>query len=338
MTQASAVAHANLAFVKYWGKTDPDENIPTNNSISMNLSAAQTFTTVTFDAAQTADHVLLDGQPASAKFTARVTKHLDRLRTRAGVSYSAIIQTRNTFPAGAGFASSASGFAALTVAAAAALNLTLSEKTLSILARKGSGSACRSVPGGFVEWLAGTCDTDSYAVSIAPAEHWDIVDVAVVVSTQEKAVSSSGGHALAKQSPFWSARLAQMPDTLERTRRALLDRDFETFGRMIEQEALSMHTVMMTSAHEADGAWRSGLYYWLPDTLDLIAAAQQWRSDGLPVYFTLDAGPTMHLICPAEYETQVIEAVQERQKARGWSILVNHPAPGAQLLPDMLEK
>ncbi len=218
----TAAACANLAFVKYWGKRDAALNIPLNNSISMNLSAAQTITTVTLDAALQADVVLLDGQAASAGFAARVSRHLDRLRARARMQQRMRVETRNTFPASTGFASSASGFAALTVAGSTALGLDLSERELSILARQGSGSACRSIPAGYVEWQAGTSDADSYAQTLAPAEHWDLRDVAVLVSETPKQVPSSQGHELAYNSPFWEARQALLPGRLERVRAAIL--------------------------------------------------------------------------------------------------------------------
>lgn len=338
MSQATARAHANLAFVKYWGKSDHALNLPLNNSISMNLSAAYTTTTVNFAEPLRSDVVMIaDDGTVSPSFAQRVSLHLDRLRALAGVTTYAQVTTENSFPAATGFASSASGFAALTVAAAGALDLSLSERELSILSRQGSGSASRSVPAGFVEWYAAETSSDSYAEQIAPPGHWDIIDIAVVVSSREKDVSSSDGHRLALNSPFWDARLAALPTTLEQTRTAILERDFTVFGHLLESEAMALHTIAMTSAHGArDGAWRSGIYYWTPDTLDLLIAVQNWRADGLTVYFTLDAGPTVHLICPARQEAVVTNAVRklERQRPdRKWSLLVSHPAPGAHIIP-----
>lgn len=333
MHKATALAHANLAFVKYWGKQDSTLNIPLNNSISMNLSAARTTTTVIFDETLAADRVLLEGQEAGEKFTARVSRHLDRVRQLANTDLCALVKTRNTFPASTGFASSASGLAALSLAASAALNLELSERELSILARRGSGSACRSIPAGFVEWLAGTDSDDSYAVELAPADHWDIVDVAVLVTSEEKSVSSTEGHDLALHSPFWQARTELLPQRLDTVRRAILERDFATFGREIEAEALSMHAIMLTSAHEGQRAWHPGIFYWTPDTLRLLLAVQQWREDGLEVYFTLDAGPTVHLMCPAELETAVIDAVYAIGQP-DWTMIASQPAPGAHLISE----
>jgi diphosphomevalonate decarboxylase len=332
MSKSTAMAHSNLAFVKYWGKKNTEINIPLNNSISMNLSAARTTTTVEFDDNLAADKVTLDGHTPTDKFSGKVSKHLDRLRQISSIDTYARVQTENNFPAATGFASSASGFAALTLATSSALGLDLDEKTLSILARQGSGSACRSIPGGFVEWYAGTSNEDSYAAQMASADHWDIADVAVVVASQEKDVSSSQGHLLAENSPFWPSRAELLPGRLDRVRRAIMERDFRTFGREIEAEAMSMHTIMMTSAHEVAGSWRSGVYYWAADTLELLIAVQRWRADGIPVYFTLDAGPTVHLMCPGEHRAQVMAAVEATQGQREWSILVSRPATGASIV------
>ncbi|MBZ0282922.1 MAG: diphosphomevalonate decarboxylase [Anaerolineae bacterium] len=335
MQKATALAHPNLAFLKYWGKRDSKLNIPLNNSISMNLGGVYTQTTVEFDNALAEDEVLVVGQGAEAKFDRRVSKHLDRIRSLAQVSTRARVKTQNSFPAGTGFASSASGFAALTLAAAAALNLNLDERQLSILARQGSGSACRSIPDGFVEWIAGETSEDSFARQLATPDHWDIVDVAVAVSQEQKKVSSSEGHELALNSPFWDVRAGLLPSKYERMRHAILERNLVTFGQELETEAMMMHSIMMTSAHHDNTSWYSGIYYWLPDTLELIMAVQTWRADGLEVYFTLDAGPTVHLICLESNKSMVAEAVRRlatQHDRLNWVITENHPAPGARLV------
>jgi diphosphomevalonate decarboxylase len=327
-----------LAFVKYWGKKDSSLNIPTNGSISMNLSDARTATTVEFDEALREDEIFRQDKNsrADAAFAARTSRHLDRLRALAGVKTRARITTNNAFPAGVGIASSASGMAALTVAGAAALGLDLSERELSAMARLGSGSACRSIPSGFAEWIAGDSHETSYAVTIAPPEHWDILDIAVIVSDETKKLSSSDGHVLAAASPFFAARLDTIPGRLERVRKAILERDFTTFGREIEAEAISLHAIAMTSPHEAGKGWLSGIYYWTPGTMELILAVQQWRQDGLPVYFTLDAGPTVHLLCEAKSRDQVVAAVsaleKDRPRSKAWRLLFNAPAEGAALI------
>jgi diphosphomevalonate decarboxylase len=335
--KAIAEAPANLAFVKYWGKRDADLRLPINNSISVNLSNAKTITSVEFDATLNEDQLSVANSviPLESEFSNRVFRHIDRMRSLAGVNHKAVVRTQNTFPTGVGIASSASGFAALTVAACAALGLDLTEKELSEMARLGSGSACRSIPDGFTEWIAADVNNSSYAVQIAPPAHWDLNIVTVVVSKQAKQLSSTSGHSLAVASPFFKARLESLPVRLETVRTAILGRDFDTFGRETEMEAISFHSIAMTSPIKNPGSWISGAYYWLPESLELILSVQQWRRSGLGVYFTLDAGPTVHLICLHKDLDRVISAVHEVESSRSdrkWDILVNNPAMGAHLI------
>jgi diphosphomevalonate decarboxylase len=335
--KSTAEAPANLAFVKYWGKTNTSLRLPTNNSISMNLSEAKTRTTVEFDTSFANDEVLVleSDSPVRKEFTDRVIEHLDRVRLLAGVNTKALVTTRNTFPSSVGIASSASGFAALTVAASEALGLNLGLNELSALARLGSGSACRSIPDGFTEWLAGEDEKNSYAVQIAPPHHWDLRVVTVVVSSKAKKLSSTDGHTLAAASPFFQARLATMEKRLHSVRTAILNRDFETFGRETEMEAISFHTIAMTSPVHDAGSWYSGAYYWLPESLELMLAVQEWRGDGLGVYFTLDAGPTVHLLCLEKNVQQVISAVQrveQTRPGRKWIVFTNAPSVGARVV------
>ena len=334
--KATAEAPSNLAFVKYWGKKDSALRIPTNNSISMNLSNAKTITSVEFNEAFTEDKVIFKstGEEAGRGYTARVSEHLDRVREMAGVSTRALVVTENTFPESVGIASSASGFAALSVAAAAAIGLELSEKELSILARLGSGSACRSIPSGFVEWEAGVDNETSFARQIAPPDHWDISIVTVIVSTETKKISSTLGHQLALKSPFFEARIKTLEARLKTVRGAILSKDFELFGREIELEAISLHMIAMTSPYEGAN-WNSGAYYWTPETMELILAVQEWRAKGVETYFTLDAGPTVHLFCRRTEEEKIINAVrtlENSQPGRSWEILINHPAVGARVI------
>ena len=331
MSRASARACANLAFVKYWGKRDAALNLPTNSSISMTLDAAHTTTHVEIDPGLERDEVWLSEEPARGAFASRVVAHLERIRSLAGSATPARVRTSNNFPAGTGFASSASGFAALTCAASAALGLQLSSRDLSILARKGSGSSCRSIHAGFVEWHAGKDSDSSFATQLADAQHWNLVDLAVLVTEREKSIGSSDGHRLAAHSPFWNSRTRSVALRLAEVREALLKRDFHRFGREIEAEALEMHAIMQTSAHEREGAWQSGLFYMAPDSLRLIKAVQRWRQAGMEVYFTLDAGPTVHLVCREDQSGDIIEAVNSLEGSEGWRIIACRPGPGARL-------
>ncbi len=290
ISTASAAAHPNIAFIKYWGNRDDDLRLPANGSLSMNLAPLETRTTVSFDTDLTEDSLLLNGQIADGPALERVRYCLDRFRNLARVKTFARVVSTNSFPTGTGIASSASAFAALTLAAATSLGLELPEKTLSQIARTGSGSASRSIPAGFVEW--DPAGESSHAFSIARPDHWDLVDLVLLISQEHKKVVSSDGHRLADSSPLQRARVVDTPRRLDICRKALLEKDFQVFAEIVEQDCNLMHSVMMTSDPP--------LYYWQPGTIEIMIAVQQWRREGLQVCFTIDAGPNVHLICPAE--------------------------------------
>ncbi len=319
---ATAVACANIAFIKYWGNQNDALRIPANSSLSMNLDGLVTRTTVTFRPGLSADRLEINGRLAEPPALARVSGFLDLVRALAGVHLFAEVASENNFPTGAGIASSASAFAALALAAARALGLELTEPELSRLARRGSGSACRSIPAGFVEWNAGSTDQDSFARSIAPPEHWDLVDCIAVVAAGQKAVGSTEGHALAGTSPLQAARLADAPRRLEAAHRALLERDFPSLARVVEQDSTIMHAVMMTSDPP--------LYYWSPPSLEIMKAVQTWRSQGLPCCFTLDAGPNVHVICPAGVSAEVAARLSAMPGVE--QVLQAHPGGPARLV------
>lgn len=332
--QVTAVAHPSLALVKYWGNADDALHIPANSSIAVNLSGARTTTSVVFVPGLEKDEASIDGQAAQGKDYARVVRHLDRVRALAGArslaesNLCAVVESHNDFPASAGIASSASAFAALSLAASRAAGLDLDERQLSVLARKGSGSACRSIPGGFVEWVAGTDDETSYARQIAPPEYWDLRITTLVLNAQPKEVSSWEGHWAARTSPFFQARLEALPQTLDVVRRALRDRDFRTLGQAIEREAVSMHVITMTS-HLKDRPWLSGIYYWQPETMALIQAVQTWRRDGLEVYFTIDAGHNVHVLCERACQAELEGRLDRMLPDLGGMYLVSRPGRGA---------
>ena len=335
--KATATAPSNLAFVKYWGKRDVDLRIPTNNSISVNLSNATTRTRVIFAEDIEVDQLKIAEKSIATNtvFFRRVFKQIDRIRSMSGVDTCASITTKNSFPDSVGIASSASGFAALTLAASKATGLDLNQKKLSELSRLGSGSACRSIPDGFVEWIALDENNSSYAIQLAPPDHWDIQILSVILSPKAKELSSTAGHNLAAASPFFNCRLATLDERLNIVRSAILEKDFEAFGRETEKEAISFHSIAMTSPYQQSGnGWASGVYYWLPESLELILAVQTWRNNGIQVYFTLDAGPTIHLICmrkDLEIIQSQIQGVESRIPGRKWDVLVNSPAIGARL-------
>lgn len=295
--RGAAIAHPNIALIKYWGNRDSRLRLPANSSLSMTLGGLRTHTRVTFSRGLDADALLINGQAAPPAALDRTSAHLDLLRDASGANEYAAVESHNSFPAGAGIASSASAFAALTMAACSALGLPTDGPTLSRLARRGSGSASRSIFGGFVQWSAADSDEDCYAEPIAPPDHWELHDWIAVVSREEKAVGSTRGHDLAETSPLQPARVQHAPLRLDECLRALMNRDFAALASVVELDSDMMHAVMMTSSPP--------LQYWLPGTLQVMRRVRQLRADGLPVCYTLDAGPNVHCLCPPEHADAV---------------------------------
>jgi diphosphomevalonate decarboxylase len=312
MSKATVTAPANIAFIKYWGARDLDRAIPMNTSISMTLEHCVTQCTV-----ETLDHGGEDevwlaepdggfGTP-DPDFARRMRAQLDRVRQWAGRKEPLRVATRNTFPTAGGLASSASGFAALTLAAIGAFGKKASSRDLSLLARRsGSGSACRSVFGGFVEWAANAgngSDEESYARQIADADHWDLRNVIAVVEIGPKTVSSIEGHKLATTSPYYTKRLELVPDRVERVRKAIRERDLDALGPVIEEEAIDLHLITMSS--------HPPIFYWSPGSLAVLRAVRELRQEGLAAWATMDAGANVHVICDADSEDDVAERLED---------------------------
>ena len=319
---AVALAHPNIAFIKFWGLADEIRHIPSNGSISMNIGCLSTKTSVEFDSALKKDALILNGEPISGGALARVGRFMDRIRQMAGQNLYAHIISENNFPIGAGLASSASGFAALALAGTAALGLELSERELSVLARYGSGSACRSIPGGFVEWLVAPHTGETYAQSIAPPEHWDLVDCIAILSDAHKPVGSEEGMRRAGSSPLQEARVHDAERRLEVCRQAILKRDFKALAGVTELDSNMMHAVMMTSDPP--------LYYWQAGSLSIMRAVKAWQEEGIEVTFTLDAGPNVHLITTRVFMGEIIHRLRDLPDVR--EVITGMPAGPARLL------
>jgi len=254
----------------------------------MNLDGLSTQTTVQFDKALDDDEIFINQMPASDEASKRVTDLLDIVRGVSGMVTAAKVNSQNNFPMGSGIASSASAFAALSLAASRAAGLCLDEVALSRLARRGSGSACRSIPAGIVAWHAGTRDEDSFAEQLVPSGHWDLVDCLAVVSENHKTVGSTDGHRLASTSPLQGMRVTDSDRRYQRCRQAILNKDFELLADVIEQDSNLMHSVMSTSKPE--------LIYWTEATLNVIHMVSRMRKIGLEAAYTIDAGPNVHVI------------------------------------------
>ncbi len=323
MGKATAIAHPNIAFIKYWGHADAALHLPANPSISMVLDCLHTRTTVDLIQDLDRDEITIDGAAAPAVTRDRVSDHLDRVRALAGSALRACVRSASNFPSGAGLASSASAFAALTLAATAAFGLDLSTGQLAMLARLGSGSACRSVPTGFVEWAVGP-DRSSSARSIAPPDHWALCDCIAVVSTQQKRVSSIAGHNAAPSSPLYAARVQDAALQVPACRRAIEGRDLPHLGQIMERDAVMMHAVAMTSDPP--------IYYWSAETMRVVRSVINWRAGGLPVYYTIDAGPNVHCLCEAAHREEVTRRLRALPGVE--QVLVACPGGGARLTDD----
>jgi len=286
---ATAQACANIALIKYWGNRDNALRLPSNGSISMNLDGLFTRTTVSFQPSLPFDELIVNGHEATGSGLERVSFILDLVREMTGIKMNAEVISENNFPSGAGIASSAAAFAALALASSTAAGLKLSEAELSRLARRGSGSASRSIPSGFVEWMMGGGDDDCIAVSIAPPDHLDLADCVAIVNAGHKKTGSTEGHALAWTSPLQAARVDDATRRLDICRNAILRRDFDALANIIEHDSDMMHSVMMTS--------NPPLMYWQAATVGIFHAARKWRASGLPVAYTVDAGANVHVIC-----------------------------------------
>lgn len=297
--QATAVAHPNIALVKYWGKQDKPGNRPAVPSISVTLDSLYTRTHVRFDPDLAADSFTINGREDD-KSAHRVGRCLDVFRARAGIDERAAIETHNNFPTGAGLASSASGFAALVVAVDRALGLGLPRAELSRIARRSSGSAARSLYGGFVEM---PLDPDEETASpLLDAESWPMSVVVAVTATDAKSTGSTEGmERTARTSDYYQAWLAAAGADFGEAREAILSRDFERLARVSEKSCLKMHALMLS----AD----PGLIYWNQATVACLHRIRELRARGVAVFFTMDAGPQVKAVCLPEHRGRVSETL-----------------------------
>lgn len=299
--RAVAVAHPNVALIKYWGKRARAGNLPATGSLSVVLGGLATETSVRFDPELRRDRVVLDGRE-DPETTSRVVACLDLLRREAAVSSCADVVSRNDFPTGAGLASSASGFAALVTAGAGALGLRLAPQRLAEIARLGSGSAPRSLLGGIV-LLRNRGETTVCEQLAAPAD-WPLEIVVAVTQAGPKATSSREGMAQSEEtSPYYDSWVDTHASDLEAGLSAIRARDFAALASLAEHNCLKMHAVMMTT--------RPPLLYWLPGTLACLQRIRELRQGGVPVFFTVDAGPQVKAVCLPAAVDVVAAALRE---------------------------
>lgn len=291
---ASAVAHPNLALVKYWGKADVRRNVPATPSLGISLAALHSRVQVRLDQAR--DSVELDGRRVDP---VRYRAFLDEVRGRCGTRSGFRIRARNDFPSAAGLASSSSGFAALAAACSGACGVDLDDMELSALARVGSASAARAVFGGFVTLPAGR----ETASPLAPADAWPALRVVVaVVSSAAKPIGSREAMERVRlTSPAYDGWVRDSPRLYEEAAVAVRERDLARLGSAMRKSSYRMFATMLA----ADPPIR----YWIPETLMLLAAVEELRAQGVAAWETMDAGPQVKVLCTEGDAQRVVAAL-----------------------------
>ncbi|MCF7802902.1 MAG: diphosphomevalonate decarboxylase [Candidatus Marinimicrobia bacterium] len=323
--QATAKAHPNIALIKYWGKRNAELNLPATGSISMTLDALWTETTARFDKTFDQDILILDGTQATQNATSRVSQFLDIFRSLSGTDQFARVESVNNFPTAAGLASSASGFAALALAASTSLGLDLAPTKLSELARRGSGSAARSIYGGFVEMSPGekSDGADAFATQLYAESFWDVRLLVLIMSDASKQVSSTDGmNRTMATSPYYSAWKSTIPTDLDEMRVALKRKDIHRVGELAEHSCLKMHASSMAS--------RPGIIYWNKGTVEAMNKVRELRNDGIPAYFTIDAGPQVKVLCLPEDEEKLTTHFQQLPGVE--KVITASPGPGVSIV------
>ena len=333
---ATASANTNIALIKYWGKADESLMIPTTSSLSLTLDDTWTTTTVSFDGGSgDADTVRINGSAPNGTALARVTRFLDLVRERSGIAQRASVDSTSTVPLAAGLASSAAGFAALAAAASRAAGMDLDGRALSRLARRGSGSAARSVFGGLVLWNAGGDDAASYAEPVRGAirgaiegaaeetagSGLDPAMVVVVLSGARKTISSTQAmRRTMAASPLYPAWVEASREDLRAALEAVRSGDLARLGEVAEANALGMHASMMAA--------RPAIMYWLPRTVEVLHTIRAMRQDGLPAWATIDAGPNVKVLTRGSSAEQVATAL--RESVPGAAVSVRRPGAGVR--------
>ena len=319
--KAKAKAHANIALIKYWGKEDELLAIPNNSSLSLTLDKFYTETQVEFLNTIKEDEFYLNGVKDDATLE-KVSKFLDLFRNAMDINKRAIVTSVNMVPTAAGLASSASGFAALAAAANVASGLNLDDKQLSTFARKGSGSATRSIYGGLVQWEKGFDDQSSHAIKIDDA-NWDIAMVVVIVNSHQKSISSRKAMAqTVLTSPFYKQWPKDSEADLISIKKAIADRDFVAMGEITERNALKMHATMWAA--------NPPINYMEPNSILVMQRVKQLRDQGIDAYFTMDAGPNVKILCRMSQAFKIKEFLLADFKDE--EIVISNVGPGIEII------
>lgn len=280
--KGSAIAHPIQGLIKYHGLKDEILRIPFHDSISVATAPTASHTTIEFGKFRR-DQASVDGEQLSGRELERVVSVVDEVRRRSGIDKKFRMVSKNNFPSNVGLGASASGFAALAVAACEAAGLELSLEQISVIARRGAGSATRSVTGAFSRWKAGFEDEESYSYQIASEEF----QMGIVVALIPAFKSTENAHKAVLTSPFFHSRLAFVHGALAEMENAIRKHSIEKIGSLAERDSLILHGITMTSIDE--------MMLWRPETVSVILEVRKMRSEGLPAYFSIDTGATVYV-------------------------------------------
>lgn len=316
-------AHTNIALVKYWGKKDSDLIIPYTDSLSLTLDEFYTTTAVEFSDDLEHDEFKIDGNPVNEKNFVKLTNFMSHIRDLSGVTQYASVSSKNHVPISAGLASSASAFAALAAAGAKAAGLDLTRQELSRVARRGSGSATRSIFGGLVEWHRGYDDVSSFAEPIQEKLDFGLEMIAILLDTNIKKVSSrSGMQSVVATSPYYASWIDVVQNDMRLMKEAIKNKDINRIGKIAELNAMRMHALNMSA--------EPSFTYFNSETLKTIELIHDLRNQGINCYYTLDAGPNVKVIYDRKNRDRILKALQIEFKRD--QLVVAHPGPGIEYI------
>lgn len=331
MHNGKARAFTNIALIKYWGKKDPKLILPMNRSLSLTLDAFYTETSVSFSKDYTEDLFYLDGYlQEGEKKMQKVSRLLNLARKQAGIYDHAVVHSHNFVPTAAGLASSASGLAALAGACNEALALNLSSTELSRFARKGSGSACRSVYGGFAEWKKGDSDQTSFALPV-DANQWEneLAMIFIITNDKAKKISSRNGmQQTVETSLYYNDWLKAAEADIKTAKNAIANQDFHALGEVIEANCLKMHATTLAATPPFS--------YWTPDSLKAMNKVYEMRQNGQNCYFTMDAGPNVKVLCPKKDSQKIYNDLQKEFPEQ--QLVLAHAGKGIESLETEVSK
>jgi diphosphomevalonate decarboxylase len=303
--KATVKTHPNIAVIKYWGKRNLPLNLPAVSSLSVTLDTFYTTTTVSTHSSK--DTFIINGQEQRDDGHLKISEFLDSIHpTRS----KCMMISENNFPTAAGLASSASAFSALAYATCLAFEKEESQfknwVKLSVMARLGSGSACRSLWGGWVHWPKGVLEdgSDSHGIPLADQNHWNIQILVAVVDDQKKAISSRSGMLLTQQtSPLYEGWCSSSEGDIDVASAAILSKDIHKLGTVMEHSTMKMHATMLSA--------NPSICYLKPKSLEVIEMVKHLRLEGYACYYTMDAGPNVKILCPSEQSKDICTRLQE---------------------------